>query len=647
MSDISKEIQDFKTAVYGKDVRNSMVSLAEKVNTEATSAANSSRDSAASSASSVQDANTAIGIANASKDECNTAAINANEKAVLANNAAQVANTAAAGAIDAAGAANNIAEEVESKLIAGELKGEIGPEGPQGVQGEAGMPFQIAKVYPSIDDMNAGYDLDDVKVGQFVIINTDNTEDPDNARLYIKGSSTYDFITDLSGATGMQGPQGVQGLQGLKGEQGPKGEQGDSGEVEALHGFKIYTNVAQLGVPVPSNAKDIYNAMPAYSKLIVDNTSDRQITGLYVTGTPTIIEKGASEKSATITIYASGSVYIGTVGTTGIFPQKELAQLSDVPNIDATPFYMNTFATNWLGDSNSVDTSQFIKKRVGTFMGNVTTSQVTDLPAPSGMLFVVSDGAQLDESSKATLVLFTPGMQYQSTHAKLYTYTLDVGWHTWTEDISSATAGKQDLLNKGTFEGDLDTLFTVGCYWCNFANITNTPVTGYGYLRVERSSPNSGVQTITAWTSSGPNAQYVRCYTNNQWYPWRGIGMAGPVTVYPQVTNPDGGPGLTLTIAPAGNVCRIWLRGTITQNINTGNATGTAIVSGAVYDKIPDFRLVKCAVVGTNPQGVPITALIELRRHGIYNIKNSAVGGTLTNITSGSYICIDETISLI
>ena len=34
MADISKEINDFRTAVYGRDVRNSMISLAEKVNDE-------------------------------------------------------------------------------------------------------------------------------------------------------------------------------------------------------------------------------------------------------------------------------------------------------------------------------------------------------------------------------------------------------------------------------------------------------------------------------------------------------------------------------------------------------------------------------------------------------------------------------------
>ena len=34
MADISKEINDFRKAVKGKDVRGSMISLAEKVNEE-------------------------------------------------------------------------------------------------------------------------------------------------------------------------------------------------------------------------------------------------------------------------------------------------------------------------------------------------------------------------------------------------------------------------------------------------------------------------------------------------------------------------------------------------------------------------------------------------------------------------------------
>lgn len=80
--------------------------------------------------------------------------------------------------------------------------------------------------------MNAGFATDGVKEGGFVVINTENVEDEDNAKLYVKGKSAYTFLTDLSGAQGMKGPQGERGPQGNPGAQGaagPKGEKGDQG----------------------------------------------------------------------------------------------------------------------------------------------------------------------------------------------------------------------------------------------------------------------------------------------------------------------------------------------------------------------------------------------------------------------------------
>lgn len=108
-------------------------------------------------------------------------------------------------------------------------KGEQGEQGIQGVQGEKGDPFAVSKVYASVDKMNAGYSSDGVAIGGFVVIETGNVEDEENARLYVKGSTAYEYLTDLSGAQGMQGPQGVQGIQGERGEQGPQGVQGAQG----------------------------------------------------------------------------------------------------------------------------------------------------------------------------------------------------------------------------------------------------------------------------------------------------------------------------------------------------------------------------------------------------------------------------------
>lgn len=120
--------------------------------------------------------------------------------------------------------------------------GEQGEQGPQGIQGpkgdkgDTGAAFSIAKTYESVSAMNAGFATDGVLEGQFVMIDTGNVEDEDNAKLYVKGASSYTYITDLSGATGMtgpQGPKGDQGDQGPQGAQGVKGDKGDKGDTGA------------------------------------------------------------------------------------------------------------------------------------------------------------------------------------------------------------------------------------------------------------------------------------------------------------------------------------------------------------------------------------------------------------------------------
>ena len=113
------------------------------------------------------------------------------------------------------------------------IQGVQGVQGPQGVQGEKGDPFSVSKVYESIDAMNAGYATDGVPVGGFVVITTGDVEDEDNAKLYVKGDTAYEYITDMSGAQGIQGPQGPQGIQGPQGERGEQGPQGAAGVMDS------------------------------------------------------------------------------------------------------------------------------------------------------------------------------------------------------------------------------------------------------------------------------------------------------------------------------------------------------------------------------------------------------------------------------
>nr|DAZ11132.1 MAG TPA: hypothetical protein [Caudoviricetes sp.] len=70
------------------------------------------------------------------------------------------------------------------------------------VKGDA---FSIKKVYPSISAMNADLDNPEIKEGDFVLINTNDVEDPDNAQLYIRTETGFRFLVDMSGAIGFTG----------------------------------------------------------------------------------------------------------------------------------------------------------------------------------------------------------------------------------------------------------------------------------------------------------------------------------------------------------------------------------------------------------------------------------------------------------
>ena len=108
-----------------------------------------------------------------------------------------------------------------------------------------GDAFTIVKTYPSIQAMEDDYNNPEVKIGQFVMIDTGDVENEEDSRLYLEGDTVWKFISDLSGAQGIQGlsayqvavQHGFEGteaewlisLKGEKGETGPKGDKGDTG----------------------------------------------------------------------------------------------------------------------------------------------------------------------------------------------------------------------------------------------------------------------------------------------------------------------------------------------------------------------------------------------------------------------------------
>ena len=169
-------------------------------------------------------------------------------------------------------------------------QGEKGDQGLQGPKGDKGDPFSIKKIYFSIGEMNADFSGTDVSEGEFVLINTGNVEDEDNAKLYVKGQTSYNFITDLSGMAGIQGPQGEQGPQGIQGIQGVKGDTGEKGDPGPAGSDATVTTdsiTSALGY-TPADSTKVYTKTEVdgmidgvYAQAVRNATSVAQVNGLF------------------------------------------------------------------------------------------------------------------------------------------------------------------------------------------------------------------------------------------------------------------------------------------------------------------------------------------------------------------------------
>ena len=141
------------------------------------------------------------------------AAIAALEAANKANEAADKANQAVEeieGIVDDAIAAIDKAEEIASnppKIVDNDwwiYNYETKQYVNTGIAA-IGDAFTYKKEYPSIEAMEADWGTADVKLGEYVIINANDVEDPDDAKVYLKTQNGWKFIVDLSGMQGIQG----------------------------------------------------------------------------------------------------------------------------------------------------------------------------------------------------------------------------------------------------------------------------------------------------------------------------------------------------------------------------------------------------------------------------------------------------------
>lgn len=159
MADISQEIDDFKNAIYGEEVRDSMVSLAQKLNTEvegnttnvnqAVKTANSA-SSAANQA--VQDANTTLQAANqAVQNAAGSASAAAGSASAAAGSAEDAAESATAASGSASAAAQSAANAAEVAEGLGGFNGSASSVTAQDVEGLLGTPGAQSNVQALID----------------------------------------------------------------------------------------------------------------------------------------------------------------------------------------------------------------------------------------------------------------------------------------------------------------------------------------------------------------------------------------------------------------------------------------------------------------------------------------------------------------
>lgn len=141
MADISKEIRNFQEAEYGEEVRESMISLAEKVNADGEKV--------------LEDVSKQIQLVNAEIKKAE-AAIDDTEAATLR------AEAAAANADNVKNSTEALRQDLQSKLEADYWRGKTGETGKQGEQGISGVQAPSAGMFslelnPATGDLYAVY----------------------------------------------------------------------------------------------------------------------------------------------------------------------------------------------------------------------------------------------------------------------------------------------------------------------------------------------------------------------------------------------------------------------------------------------------------------------------------------------------------
>lgn len=228
MADISQEINDFKNAIYGEEVRGSMISLAEKLNTEVESnttninqAVETANTASTAANQAVKDANTTLQAANqAVKNAAGSASAAAGSASAAAGSAEDAAESATAASGSASAAAQSAANAAEVAEGLGGFNGKassVKAEDTQDLLGSAGEETNVQALIDYIADQVKNQLVSDsaltTKLAKYIlksqIINNLLATQAGNVLDAVQGKALSDMIGDTS-----QLPEGAENLVG-------------------------------------------------------------------------------------------------------------------------------------------------------------------------------------------------------------------------------------------------------------------------------------------------------------------------------------------------------------------------------------------------------------------------------------------------
>lgn len=194
------------TAETGRDnAEKARVTEFSKIKTDAEKATGDAISATGKTNEATQNANVATNAANAATAAANQAAIEANKSAENAEGKAQAAQVAAALAEKVAKHPPYVGKDHYFYVF--DLATDTYNKTDIYTKGDA---FSVSITYPSVAALEADVDNPEIEEGDFALVNTNDVENPDNAKIYVKvknadGTFSYSFLVDMSGAIGFTG----------------------------------------------------------------------------------------------------------------------------------------------------------------------------------------------------------------------------------------------------------------------------------------------------------------------------------------------------------------------------------------------------------------------------------------------------------